>query len=167
MTKGAKIAVAAGLLGLVALTISKRIEPKPERDPARARAEQAEDEARLKALAMYVALRIDIPFTKGGQLDVYRIVMDAEKDERAIVDLCYSARARNGPNIEEIQRGDYKRFPYARINWKFTLRDGNSTAVLWDGSPQSSGQRLVALDDGTCQTIHEPEFAAFLAAHEK
>lgn len=167
MSGRARIALAAGALALAAMFIVSRLESKPDVDLSMALAEQADDQERLKQLAVYTFLRTDVPFTKGGQLDVYRIVLEAEPDEREVVNLCFSARARSGPTIEEIKAGDYKRFPYARINWKFALRDGNATAVLWDGSPQPTGHRLVVLDDGTCQTIHETEFAAFLATHEK
>jgi hypothetical protein len=70
-------------------------------------------------------------------------------------------------NIAEILAGDHERFPYARINWKFALRDGKTTAVFWDGSPQLRGERVVALDDGKCSVVPEAEFAAFLAPHER
>ena len=52
-------------------------------------------------------------------------------------------------------------------NEALELRDGNATALLWDGSPQVAGERLIALDDGTARAIPEAEFAAFLASHEK
>ena len=167
MTRGAKIAIGAGIVSLVALAIVSRLSPKAGRDPALAMAEEADDQRRLKQLAMYVVLRTDVPLTKGGQLDLYRIVLDVEPNERAVVDLCFSSRARQGPTIEEIKAGDYRRFPYARVSGRFELRDRNATALLWDPSPQERGQRLVALDDGSCRTVKEADFAAFLEAHER
>jgi len=167
MTNGAKVAISAGIVGLIAMVVVSQLSPDAGPDRSLAIAEEAEDQARLKQLAMYVALRTEVPLTKGGQLDLYRVVLEAEPDERAVVDLCFSARARSGPTIEEIKAGDYKRFPYARVSGKFDLRDATATVLLWDGSPQTRRQRLVALDDGTCRTIPEAEFAAFLEAHER
>jgi len=167
VSRGARIALGAGVFGLLALAIVSQLSPEPGRDPNLAIVEEAEDQARLKQLAMYVVLRTDLPLTKGGQLDLYRVVLDAEPNERAVIDLCFSARARQGPTIEEIRAGNYRQFPYARASGKFEVRDGDLTALLWDPSPQTREQRLIALDDGSCRTIPEAEFAAFLESKSK
>ena len=105
VSRSAQIALAAGALALVAMFLVSQLEVEPDAESSMTAAEQLDDQRRLKQLSMYVALRTEVPFTKGGQLDVYRIVLEAEPDERAVVDLCFSARAKSGPSIDEIKAG--------------------------------------------------------------
>jgi len=168
MNRGSKIALFAAVGALIGLGVTKLL-PTPLGGPGvdLVRAEEAEDFARLKQIAMYSALRLELPLTKGGQLDVYRIVLEADPDERAVVDLCFSARARSGPTIEQIKKGDYRQFAYARASGELKHRGGdNKTLLLWDPSPQPLDRRLVVLDRGGCKSIAEDEFAAFLKKHE-
>ena len=62
---------------------------------------------------------------------------------------------------------DYRKFPYARIATPFNPKDAHVTAILWDGSPQANGKRIVALDSGQIRFVPEAEFAAFLEAHAR
>ncbi|MHC4952551.1 MAG: hypothetical protein ACYTGZ_01575 [Planctomycetota bacterium] len=164
MRKPVKIAMRAGVVGLLAMAVILVVRPLLV-GPQLVKARESLDLTRLLRITSLLVRLEKPPLTSGGQLDVYRLLAsDAEFDP---VDLCKSARSKSGPTLDEIRAGDYRRFPYARINTPFDPRDEHETAVLWDASPQETGNRLVATDRGKARRIPENEFAAFLAAHAR
>jgi len=165
MKQRTKIAVAAGALGavmgVVTMCNAKHIHYLPPIEEQN----RTTDSIRLAMIAAYVRAYGESIRTVGGQLDVYRLVRPHTRTDGEIATACTNARSGVGPTTAEIRAGDYRNFPYARIGTAFDPKDKHGTAILWDGSPQPDGQRLVALDDGRIRWVPEAEFAAFLAAH--
>ena len=158
MNRPARIALLAGAVALTAygaMILMLRMEPGPG-------GVQLEDINRLKQMVLFLLDPKTVPPTRGGQLDPYSVL-----PREFAVELCTSARGGGGPTREEIEAGNYRNFPYARIATPFDPKDAHETAVLWDGSPQANGKRLVALDSGAVRLIPESEFAAFLEAHSR
>jgi hypothetical protein len=102
-----------------------------------------------------------------GRLDVYGPLKKSTRDKKLWVDVCRSSRSGKGPTLAQIEANDYSNFPWKRAKAPFNWETTRVRVLLWDGSPQPRGRRVVALNSGAVKAVPEDEFAAYLAERNR
>lgn len=109
-------------------------------------------------IAPLVMSRKPLPM-KDGQLDVYALVRsgDIRKDDYVIL----RRWPEKIPSDEEIERGDYTRFPYDRYRGTGEL-EPRPIPLVWDKEPDSEGVFIVGMSDGSTRSMDRAELAKTL-----
>jgi hypothetical protein len=97
---------------------------------------------------------------KDGALDVYYLVRKGDIDPGS-----YSVlRSLGGahPTDEEIDRGDYTKFPYERHRGSDDWSSAHAFPLLWEKEPDSLGTYAVGMSDGSARLLTEAELAVAL-----
>jgi len=151
----------AATVGIAAWVIrTAQGEFDPHRDPG-----FMEDlnRARMIADVVHVFDR-DLPSIPGDRIDLYSVLRQVvtEDPQRNIPDLCWSSRTGSGPDMRQIESGDYSDFPYALGR----PAGSKSRPILWDklGHGQA-GWRIVGFADGTVRVLTQSEFDELDVGH--
>jgi hypothetical protein len=92
---------------------------------------------------------------KDGALDVYALARTGviRPDSYAIF------QSEHGlPRDGEIERGDYRDFPYERYRGNGVLDGRYPIPLIWDKEPDAGGLLIVGMSDGAVRTMYRAEF---------
>ncbi|MEM8882827.1 MAG: hypothetical protein AAGD14_02010 [Planctomycetota bacterium] len=99
----------------------------------------------------------DLPSIKGDRIDLYAILREGvpESPQQNIPELCWSSRTNAGPDMRQIEGGDYSKFPYVLG----TSAGSRNRPILWDKLGYGrAGWRIVVFADGTARVLTQSEF---------
>ncbi len=105
------------LVGGVAIVIAAWIGVTVMLRQQRLSAQEYTDVCRLKEIVSLMREKFgnELPMDSSGSLDVYALVRGGWLPMERAVELFASARTGYGPSREDIERGDYRTFPYERL----------------------------------------------------
>lgn len=112
----------------------------------------------LTALLMSSAVDGQLVLANDGKIDLYDAVSGhwsssvGDYDE---VSILRSSRLGRGPTKLDIRNRDYTRLPWERHAGAVDLMTTQAFPLLWEGTPDESGEVLVALTDGSVRLWSE------------
>jgi hypothetical protein len=115
---------------------------------------------KFRAITAYLVLRGEKLPMKDGALDVYALVKDGTigRGEYSL----FRARPNGPPSDEEIERGDYTNFPWARYHGNGSPDPTRAIPLVWDRNPDADGYFVVGMSDGSALAMHQDELAKAL-----
>jgi len=125
-------------------------------------AQRREDTNNLRMLAgLLVARSADGRLQMDrGALDVYALVRSGDLKGEGLK-ILRSARSGVVPTDAEIERGDYRNFPWERYRGDGKL-EGPPFPLLWEKTPDDEGKVLVAFSDSNVRLVERTELEAML-----
>jgi hypothetical protein len=124
-------------------------------------ASKVEDLSHVRDMVGLIAVCGKIPM-KDGRVDVFAVAGELDPSKYYVF---RSARSGAGPSDEEIERGDYKNFPYERFRGQVKRGAAESVPLIWDKKPDARNGRIVGFSGGAAKYLGEAEVQALLKRH--